>query len=160
MVFIPPFPENTVTKLLNSDIQLQMAGVDLTVSNVFSIPDGGTIDFSNEKRVIPSYDEIKRDDNYWQLEAGSYIVRFTEVINIPLNAVGIILPRSSLLRIGATIYSALWDPGYKGRGIGLLQSFVKIKILENARIAQLILIKTDQTAHKTYNGVYQFEGTT
>ena len=77
---------------------------------------------------------------------------------IPNNAAGIVLPRSSLLRMGANIYTALWDPGYKGKGVSLLKVFNPqgIVIERYARIAQLILIPAKSSGE--YSGKYQYEG--
>ena len=158
MVILTPFSPETIKKFIDSKTQVQIAGVDLTISNIYSISDGGSIDFSNEDRFIPEYIELEKDGNHWKLSPGAYIVRYNEIVSIPLNAVGIVLPRSSLLRIGATIYSALWDPGYIGRGISLMSTYSHIKIFENARIAQLMLIRTERHVKKGYKGKYQLEG--
>ncbi|MHA1303241.1 MAG: deoxyuridine 5'-triphosphate nucleotidohydrolase [Candidatus Heimdallarchaeaceae archaeon] len=158
MVILPPFSLNNVKSYIDYNKQVQIAGFDLTVRNISLPEDGGELDFDNCKRKIPEYTSIPLQDDKWVLQPGGYIVQYNEIVEVPLNAVGILFPRSSLMRIGATIYSALWDPGYKGRGVGLLQTTKQITIHRNARIAQIIFLETQSKATKGYNGKYQNEG--
>lgn len=69
------------------------------------------------------------------------------------------LPRSSLLRCGATLDTAVWDPGYNGRSQSLLvvHNPHGIRIKKNARLMQLIFICMREVAHKAYSGIYQGE---
>ena len=78
-------------------------------------------------------------------------------MKVPLNAIGIVLPRSSLMRSGATVCSAVWDPGYKGRGIGLFIVYANITLYQNARVAQIVFIETKAETTKGYSGKYQNE---
>lgn len=136
--------------------QVQPAGVDITASEVFAIDGPGEIDFSNENRKIPEGKKLEFT-NKLHLEAGSYRVTYGETMAIPEDAAGIVLPRSSLMRMGATVISALWDPGYEGRGQGLLVVFNKhgIVLHKGARIAQLFLIKGKSSGK--YSGKFQRE---
>ncbi|MBD3189365.1 MAG: deoxyuridine 5'-triphosphate nucleotidohydrolase [Candidatus Heimdallarchaeota archaeon] len=139
--------------------QAQINGVDLTVKEIFAISGEGVIDFDNSKRVIPDHKPLDlTEDNYWKLQPGSYIVRYNEIVKVPLNALGILLPRSSLLRMGATIVGAWWDSGYQGRGQGLLIIGHPIKIYQNARIAQIVFLRS-KPVKKGYSGQYQLEDT-
>ena len=62
------------------------------------------------------------------------------------------------MRMGAMIFTALWDPGYEGKGSSLLYVFNNegVVIEKGARIAQLIVIKAQ--TEKKYSGRYQYEG--
>ncbi len=137
--------------------QVQPAGVDLTVSEVERLVEPGEIDFSNENRKIPEGEKLVFDEKI-PLEPGVYRIRYGETVRIPEDCIGILLPRSSLLRMGATVFGALWDPGYEGRGQGLLQVFNPHRIVlhRNARVAQLIFIRG--SASGRYGGRYQGEG--
>jgi len=137
-----------------SSESIQPNGVDLTVSEIYEVAEKGFLGVKD--RVIPSYKLLEGDS--WSLKPGAYIVRYSEWIRIPPNAIGIVLPRSSLLRMGATIFSALWDSGYEGRGIGLLHVFnpFGIKIEKGARIAQIILISARSSGE--YKGIWKGEG--
>ncbi|MBO3753481.1 MAG: deoxyuridine 5'-triphosphate nucleotidohydrolase, partial [Candidatus Brockarchaeota archaeon] len=95
---------------------------------------------------------------FYELPQGSYRVTYHEIVNIPAGYLGLLLPRSSLLRNGATIYTAVWDPGYKGRGMGLMVVFNRqgIRIAEEARVAQLILLSLEGSS-ELYKGRFMFE---
>ena len=133
---------------------VQPNGVDLTVSEVYRLKGPGELLKSSRK--IPEYEPMEGE--VWRLDPGAYVVRYGEVIRVPENAVGIVLPRSSLLRMGATVFSALWDSGYEGRGIGLLLVLNPngIVLEKGARIAQFILL--DARSSGSYSGIWKGEG--
>ncbi len=146
---------NDVAKSLKNvnEKQIQPAGVDLTVDKIWKINDAGELDFSNDNRKIPAGEEMPFTAPV-HLEPGAYIVRYGQEISIPDDCIGIVLPRSSLMRMGATLISALWDPGYLGRGKGLLHimNVHGVVLHPNARIGQLIFIKG--RPGDTYDGAY------
>ncbi|MGQ4891741.1 MAG: deoxyuridine 5'-triphosphate nucleotidohydrolase [Candidatus Njordarchaeia archaeon] len=136
--------------------QIQPSGLDLRVDEIQYLRGKGLL--LKNRRELPKYETLALENGKWFLQPGVYIVRYVETIVIPKHAAGIVLPRSSLLRMGATIYTALWDPGYKGKGISLLHVFNPdgLEIERYARIAQLILISAKSSG--TYAGKYQYEG--
>ncbi|MBR9681144.1 MAG: deoxyuridine 5'-triphosphate nucleotidohydrolase [Candidatus Altiarchaeota archaeon] len=138
------------------DVQIQSAGVDLTVKTIYEFDTPGELDFSNESRNIPKGNKLDFEEKI-HLTSGSYRVVYGESIKMPENAIGLVLPRSSLMRMGATLISALWDPGYHGRGQGLLVVTNPHGIIlhKNARIGQITLIKGVRTGK--YEGTYQKE---
>ena len=157
MVFLPPFAKETIQEYIDLETQTQIAGFDLSVKDIMRLEDGGVLDFDNSKRVIPQHGLLEKTDDAWMLKPGGYLVRYNEIVEVPYDAVGIVLPRSSLMRCGATIFSAVWDPGYKGRGVGLMVTYADIKIHQNTRIAQIMFIKTMEKTQKGYSGDYQNE---
>ena len=153
-----------VSEMINSDKQVQMCGVELTVRDISDIMTSGKIGFSNEDRELPLLG-IKvfpvcgpAQDWIW-LDPGAYLVTFNEVAEIPPDVMAIARPRSSLLRMGATMETAVWDPGYKGRSQSLLivHNPEGIKIKRNARLMQLIFFRLENDAEKLYTGIYQGE---
>jgi len=140
--------------------QLQPAGFDLTLRSVHIFGSGGAIDFDNTRRVIPQWKELPfgRDGSVF-LDPGAYVVSFNEIVNMPLNLIAIAKPRSSLLRSGATVSTAVWDPGYRGRSKALLVIYNPhgLTLYRNARIVQLIFIKLIGEVLEGYAGVYQGE---
>ncbi len=157
MVLLPPFADNIIKEYIEAKTQTQIAGFDLTTKEVMELEDGGIIDFDNSERFIPNHKTINPEDNKWTLEPGGYLVRYNEIVEVPLDAIGLVLPRSSLMRIGATLCSAVWDPGYKGRGVGLLIVNARITLYKDSRIAQIIFINTKEKLNKGYSGTYQNE---
>jgi len=134
--------------------QIQPAGIDLTVGEIFIFKSAGIL--TRKTRELPALEKLKGEK--WHLTPGAYLVRYAEKVEVPHNAIGIVLPRSSLLRMGATIFSAVWDPGYVGRGVGLLTVFNPrgITLEKGARVAQMIFI--DARAKGRYRGLFLREG--
>jgi len=143
---------------LNRD-SVQPAGVDLTLSSVKVLDEGGILDV-NFRKVPEGVDVLPDEEGFFNLEAGSYRIRFGEVVEIPEWALGLCLPRSSLLRMGASLHCAVWDPGYKGRGEALLvvHNPKGVRIRRGARIAQIVFARLERLPHSTYRGKYLYEG--
>ena len=152
--------QEQIMDLIDEDIQKQPNGVDLTVGAIFKYLEVGQIDFDNSERRLPELSQINPDNEWYVLQPGPYLVRYNETVSIPLGCVGILFPRSTLMREGCIIYSALWDAGYNGRGVGLLVVYnpFGIRIKRNARIGQITLVKAEK-GEDTYAGVYKNEGT-
>ncbi len=147
-----------VTDLIDPETQVSPNGVELTLHKVYRFKEAGIIDFSNEQRRIPQYEEIPPKDGRYTLAPGNYLVTYNEIVHIPEDVIAIGRPRSSLLRSGVTVESAVWDAGYEGRSRGLLlvynpHGFV---VTQNARLLHLVFI---QLVRKTqpYQGAYQGE---
>lgn len=134
--------------------QIQPNGVDLRVERLFMVTSaghlapGGTI--AGDREEVPW-----RADH--RLAPGAYVVRYREKITIPAGHVGQVFPRSSLLRNGGTLFSALWDQGYEGRGEALLVLWQALILPPGARIGQLVLYPADRAPG--YQGQYQGENT-
>jgi dUTP pyrophosphatase len=67
-------------------------------------------------------------------------------------------PRSSLLRCGVNIGTAVWDAGYSGRSQSLMQvlNAKGFRLQKNARVAQLVFM-TLTAETEGYSGKYQNE---
>ena len=135
--------------------QVQPNGVDLTLEAVFEQVGPGRIARGGkeigERRELSASGE----PGTFSLDPGGYVVRYGEVVTIPDDHVGFILPRSSLMRNSCMVNTAVWDAGYSGRGEGLLQVHHAIELEAGARIAQLVLARA---AHEgVYDGSYQGE---
>jgi len=86
-------------------------------------------------------------------------VTFNEIVSIPRNAAALARSRSTLLRCGASLETALWDPGYRGRSQSLLVVYNPhgLRLKKNARLMQLIFLRLEKDAEKAYAGRYQGE---
>ncbi|MFX0100932.1 MAG: deoxyuridine 5'-triphosphate nucleotidohydrolase [Candidatus Hodarchaeota archaeon] len=153
--------------IISEEKQLSINGVDITAHNIFTYKSKLVIDFDNSRRKNPKLEEIpfthedEEDpfNSYWDLDHGPYMVGYGQKITIPMDCVGVILPRSTLMAGGVYLASALWDSGYSGygRGLFLVTNPHGIRLYNKARIGQIILIKTEETQDKGYNGTYQNE---
>ena len=80
-------------------------------------------------------------------------------MEIPIDCAAFGYPRSSLLRCGADVRCAVWDPGYHGRSESLLvvHNPHGITIYEKAKVMQLVFAKLEAAAEKGYDGKYKGE---
>jgi len=153
----PPLIEG----LINPEEQLQPNGVDLTLRQVAMLQSPGRIAASNSQRVVSSLSPLVFDGlGYIQLAPGIYSITYNEVVNLPQDVMALATPRSSLLRCGVTVHTAVWDAGYSGRSESLLVVYHPqgFQLQKNARIIQLVFFRlTDRT--QGYRGIYQKENT-
>ncbi|MCG2727578.1 MAG: deoxyuridine 5'-triphosphate nucleotidohydrolase [Candidatus Methanoperedenaceae archaeon] len=152
----PPLVEH----MIDPEIQFQPNGIELTLQRVEVHESPGAIAFDNAERKLPVTKKINFDNEGWiHLPKGSYKIIFNEIVNIPKNIAAIAKPRSSLLRCGATIETAVWDTGYSGRSESLLVVYNEkgFKVKKNARVLQLLFFRLNEEVHKGYSGIYQNE---
>ncbi|MEM5815132.1 MAG: deoxyuridine 5'-triphosphate nucleotidohydrolase [Candidatus Aenigmatarchaeota archaeon] len=152
--------QKLVENFIDLEIQLQPASFDLTLDEVYLLEGEPQIDFYNKERRLPNYKKIETQNDFYTLKTGIYLINFNEIVNIPKDLIGLLRPRSSLIRSGASIFSSLWDPGYSGKSNCLLVVFNEngIKLKKNARIAQMIFLKLSKIPKRLYSGIYQNEG--
>lgn len=143
--------------------QLQPNGFDMSVRSVShyhadSAP--GSIGVLDGDRVLPENSELAFDSDGWlRLEPGPYLITFNEIINLPRNLMALARPRSSLLRSGVAIHTAVWDAGYSGRSQALLVVHhpAGFRIRRDARVAQLVFFPLDADDPQGYTGRYRNE---
>ena len=139
--------------------QVQPNGIDLSLDMVWRIVGPGTLGVSDADRHLPDRDPISFGDQGWvMLGPGTYGIRYCESVVLPPDCGGLAFPRSSLLRMGAHIPTAVWDAGYGGRGESLLivTNQDGIRLQRGTRIAQLVVFGL--SGHTTgYVGQYQSE---
>lgn len=146
---------------IDLDAQTQSNGVELTLATVERFLDGGALAFDNSERRLPQTEHLDFDSDDWLwLAPGAYKVGYTEVVSVPLDRFAIARPRSSLLRMGASVPSALWDSGFRGRGEGLLvvHNPHGMRVRKGARLIQLVFFRTDAPSARPYSGIYQGNG--
>ena len=154
-------PKPLVKGYISLERQLQPAGFELTVSEVLKFKSRGRIGFENNDRKLPEFERIRLSKRrFTRLPRGAYLVRYNEEVWLPADILALILPRSSLMRCGAILYTAVWDPGYHGRGQGLLNVYnphgFELKL--NSRIGQMVFFRLTHPVEKVYRGAYQLEG--
>ena len=135
--------------------QLQPNGFDLTLQEVRELNSGGYMGKGPNRRLLSSNNILAFDNQGWvQLNPGSYLITFNEICHLPLDLMALGKPRSSLLRSGVTINTAVWDAGYKGRSQSLLTVLNPngFGVQQNARLLQLIFIRLEHTTVRGYQG--------
>ncbi len=151
----PPLIEGYI----DLDQQLQPNGFDLTLRQVDIMQTPGQIATANSRRQVSDLSPLIFDGlGFIDLPAGIYSITFNEIVHLPRNIMALATPRSSLLRCGATVNTAVWDAGYSGRSQSLLVVYNPrgIRLEKNARIIQLVFFALDGET-VGYRGAYQGE---
>ncbi len=151
----PPLVEG----YLDLDTQLQPGGFDLTLRDIALYQNAGQISVDNAERRLPDLAPLMfGSDGYMDLMPGVYMITYNEIVHIPTNIMALGRPRSSLLRCGVTIGTAVWDAGYNGRSQSMMVVYNPqgFRIRKNARMMQLVFL-TLTSDTDGYSGRYQGE---
>jgi len=147
---------------LNLKEQLQPNGFDLTLRDMAMLQTAGTIPVDNRQRQVSALAPLVFDGlGYIDLIPGPYLITYNEVVHLPKNIMALAAHRSSLLRCGVTVGTAVWDAGYEGRSQSLLvvHNPLGFRLQKNARIIQLVFFQLSQET-EGYQGKYQGENIT
>ena len=148
-------PTPVVNGLRTSE-QLQPNGIDFTVERVWEVASRGRIGEGNT-RELPERREVTPDSSgFFLLQPGCYVVSLHETLAMTDSLMAIGQPRSSLLRMGAGVTTAVFDAGYRGRPEVLLtvSNPYGLSIHSLAAICQLIFLPLAMPA-EPYSGYYQ-----
>lgn len=151
-----------VEGLLAPDDQVQPNGLDVTIAEIHRFGGAGRLAVDNRERVLPGTEPLPWDETgFVQLAPGGYHIVYNEVVHLPLDVMALGRPRSSLGRCGATIHTAVWDAGYRGRSTSLLvvSNPHGFSVQRGARVMQLVFFTLARPASEGYAGVYQGENT-
>ncbi len=151
----PPLIEGYI----NLEEQVQPNGIDLTLREVALLQTSGKIAVNNNQRLVSDLAPLLFDGlDFIDLMPGAYIITYNEIIHLPKNVMALATPRSSLLRCGVTVNTAVWDAGYSGRSQSLMVVYNPqgFRLQRNARIVQLVFFQLTQET-EGYHGAYQGE---
>ena len=148
-----------LTGLLDEKTQVQSCGVDLTVRAVSKFDSQGAIDFDNSNRSLSARTPLEWVQGWLQLSAGAYHIIYNELVDLPDDIMALAYPRSSLLRCGVTLYTAVWDPGYSGRAEALLvvHNPFGFSLAQDGRVAQLVFTRLSSPVGNHYEGRFHGE---
>ena len=151
----PPLIEG----LVDEELQLQQNGIDLTIRDVALPSSQGKMGTEATERVLSRTSPLVFDGlGYVELIPGTYLITFNEIVHLPRDVMALAKPRSSLLRCGVSIETAVWDAGYEGRSQALLVVYNRygFRLKRNARVIQLVFFRlTGET--EGYSGIFQQE---
>jgi dUTP pyrophosphatase len=151
----PPLIEGVI----DLEQQLQPNGVDLTLHEIALLQSSGRIATEDNQRLVSDLAPLVFDGlGFIDLVPGAYIITYNEIVHLPKNIMALARPRSSLLRCGVTVNTAVWDAGYSGRSQSLMVVYNPqgFRLQRNARIAQLIFLRLSKKT-EGYQGAYQGE---
>lgn len=150
------------------DENYQPSGLDLNLGQVYEICDEeyDYLGLYKNHKVLPNVKKASIDMNHFEygttgwtlLPNRPYICEVDRQIEIGRNNAQFYLPRSSLLRAGVNVYTALGDLGYNGHLSFLVinHSFRPFFLEKGVRFAQLVDFEVGG-ANESYNGDYQEE---
>jgi dUTP pyrophosphatase len=139
--------------------QLQPNGFDITLRDVAMLQNMGQIGKDNAQRQLPDLAPLIFDIyGFIELMPGTYMITYNEIVHIPTNLMALARPRSSLLRCGVNIGTAVWDAGYSGRSqsLMLVSNPNGFRVQKDARVAQLVFMTLSEET-EGYTGKYQNE---
>ncbi len=141
--------------------QLQPNGFDLTLKEVALFLTPGQLGATDANRLLPDTEPLAFDASGWlDLSAGAYLITYNEVVNLPSDLMALGRPRSSLLRSGVSLHTAVWDAGYRGRSQSLLTVHHPggFRVQQDSRVGQLVFFRLSTPPAEGYRGRYQGEG--
>ena len=144
---------------LNLDEQVQPNGFDLTLREIALLESSGKIAISDTERRLPNLAPLAFDGlGFIDLMPGIYSITYNEIVHLPKDVMALARPRSSLLRCGVSVGTAVWDAGYSGRSQSLMVVYNPrgFRLQKNARVVQLIFFWLSQET-EGYQGAYQHE---
>ncbi|RAK97284.1 putative dUTPase [Aspergillus ibericus CBS 121593] len=137
--------------------QQQPCGIDLTLRQTSAWTSAATIDFDNTKRQASKTSILPFNPTHAiTLHHGAYLVDFNETVQVPLNGMGSIFPRSSLWRSGVGITAGVVDAGYQGALGALLEvnNPNGVVLFRDAKLAQIVFEELGEMV-EGYSGIYQ-----
>ena len=154
----PPLVEG-----IDQQTQLQPNGIDLRIDRVQRLTSPGLLGAAPNLREPAAREDVQPDaDGWWDLHPGGYVIGYAETVNLPPDLMAFARPRSTLLRSGVAIHTAVWDAGYSGRGEGLLSVLNPkgYRLQRGAAVLQLVFLRLGSASAEGYRGKYQGEGQT
>ena len=152
----PPLVEGVI----DPTNQVQPNGIDLTLRDIASYTTPGTMPETNDGRILSGTNPLPFEaDGGVTLSPGCYLITHNEVVNLPNNLMALARPRSSLLRCGVSVHTAVWDAGYSGRSQSLLVVYNQsgFRLYKNARVIQMVFFYLNQAVTEGYKGMFQGE---
>lgn len=122
--------------------QYQPAGVDLKLDKVFRLEGKGALLKGDDKR-LPEYHEVEAASGVFELEPNvPYMLELAPELEIPREAAALFLPRSTLLRSGVSVHTALGDPGFRGkiRVLAVNHHTEPYRIARGERVVQAVFV--------------------
>src|SRR5258705_1216999 len=148
----PPLVEG-----IEIDVQLKTHGIVLRVERAQGLWSPGLLGAPDAVREPAAREDVQSDnDGWWDLHRGAYVITYREKVNLPQDLMALARPRSTLLRSGVAIHTAVWDAGYSGRGEGLLAVLNSrgYRLQRGARVAQLVFFRLSSPTAEGYKGQY------
>lgn len=134
--------------LVHLDTQRAAAGLDLTVDEVARLTGPGALDFGGSEfqpadLATLDPEPASPDDDYgwWELEAGTYAIRYNEALELDAGQLGVIHPLPRLQRAGASHGSFVVDGVEDPVEALLTVGEAGCRLKENCRVSRLLVME-------------------
>lgn len=134
--------------ILHADTQRAAVGVDLTAAGVARIEGPGSLDFGGSefetadvRALEPELRDPDDDYGWWELDPGSYLVRYNETLDVDDGDVVRVLPLERLLRAGASHAAFLVDGPRDPLETLLTVGAAGCRLKENCRISRALVVE-------------------
>lgn len=135
-----------VDGLIHLDTQQAAAGIDLTAGEIFRLTGPGSLDFGGSEleaaeraKVEPELRDEDDDYGWWELEPGSYLVRYNESLAPADGELAVVFPLERLLLAGASHAAFVADGRREPLQALLSVGAAGCHIKENARVSRMIV---------------------
>jgi len=129
--------------------QIEPSSVHLTAGKVFQPTSSGAVDFggseySEAEREAIAPKKLAPEDKYgwWDLPQGTYILELNESLSLPEDTIGLLVPSRRITQSGASHPAQLLTGQCESIVVPLFVPSVGIRIKQNARVSQLLVIYT------------------
>lgn len=135
--------------LVHLETQRATSGLDLTVDRIDRFTAPGRLDFGGSEfeaagcePVEPRLTDPEDDYGWWELEPGSYRVRYNETLATGPGRIGLVHPLPRLLRAGASHAAFVADGSSDPLEALLTVGEAGCGLKENCRISRLLVMET------------------
>ena len=148
-------PEPLIAGYPDLEAQLQPNGFDLTLREVHEFTSAGETRPGAGPSTLSRSTPLSFDaDDCLHLSPGAYMITLNEIVGLPRHVMALARPRSSLLRCGVAIHTAVWDAGYRGRSQALLTVHNPSghRLSKDACLLQMVFIYMARPVEEGYRG--------
>lgn len=148
-------PQPLVEGYLDLEAQLQPNGFDVTIKEVHEYSSVGELGPGTSLSTLSEHEMLLFDHSgFLHLAKGAYMVTLNEIVNLPRHIMALARPRSSLLRSGVAVHTAVWDAGYGGRSQVLLAVYNPLgyRVAKDARLLQMVFMVLVSPVEEGYRG--------
>lgn len=137
-----------VDGLVHLDTQKAAVGLDLTVGSVYRLTGPGSLDFGGSELEAAQKQEMEpelrhQDDDYgwWELDAGTYLVRYNESLSLDSGRWAYLLPHERLLMAGASHAAFVVDGPRDPLETLLSVGPAGCNLKENCRLSRVVVME-------------------
>jgi hypothetical protein len=135
------------TKLISAKKQQGSFSVDLTVSEIRKIENGGALDFGGSEfqeastaLLKPEKKSAEEPYGWWKLGEGQYLINFNEKIELKNHGLILIFPHKRLLAAGGSHPCVTIEDPHEEIQVLLIVGIHGLAIKENARVSKALVL--------------------